>query len=391
MIKLTSRLRSLLKGKSKKSLRPNIVIILLDQFRSDALDTHRIFSKLKKEAVFFPQTITYAPYTLASCHATFTGMYGRDNGVDAYTKSNHFKKKECFTLTQYLKSEGYYTRGYTFSSILIPHSDFDSLTVVHEDDEPNILDSHKQELDRCFSQRKPFFSYLHHGEIHHDIVKNVIKQYSIDDEQYFGHFEKNKNRYQTYTHDAGIYLESLYKHINSLDTESNTIVIVMTDHGSSNGEKIGEKAYGTFVYDYTINIWHYWLWPKNFPQGLEISKQVRTIDILPTLLDLLDIREKKNKKVMGGVSLLPLINGKEDTVSKRLAFSETGGVDGAYPSPNSPNIRCVRDEGWKLIQNTTTNKFELYNLNDDSDEINNLYGIEIEKGDLLWENMMEFF
>ena len=163
----------------------------------------------------------------------------------------------------------------------------------------------------------------------------------------------------------------------------------MTDHGSSNGEKIGEKAYGTFVYDYTINIWHYWLWPSNIPTGIEISEQVRTIDILPTLLDLLEINQKKNKKKISGISLLPLIYGKQDTVS-RLAFSETGGVDGAYPSPNSPNVRCVRDDGWKLIHNSSINQFELYNLNDDPEENNNLYGIEIEKGDLLWEYMIKF-
>jgi len=377
-------------NRSTKDTCPNIVIILLDQFRSDALESHTIFPSLKKEGVFFSQTITYAPYTLASCHATFTGMYGRDNGVDAYTKSNHFNKKECFTLAQYLKSVGYHTRAYTFSPILIPHAGFDKVTIVPEDGEPNILLSHKKELENCFGQRKPFFSFLHHGEIHHEIVKNVIKPYSIDDDQYFGHFEKNRKKYLKYTHEAGIYLESLYNYINSLDSEGNTLVIVMTDHGSSNGEKIGEKAYGTFVYDYSIKIWHYWIWPKYLPSGIEIRNQVRTIDILATLLDLLKIEHKKNKKPILGSSLLPLIYNKKDGDIDRLAYCETGGVDGPYPSPDSPNIRCVRDEKWKLVQNTSTNSFELYNLLEDPEENNNLYGIELEQSDFLWKRMIEY-
>ena len=175
MIRFPTRLKSFLRGTQEKGLRPNIVIILLDQFRSDALDSHSIFWRLRNEGAFFSQTITYAPYTVASCHAMFTGMHGRDNGVDAYTKSGNFKRKECFTLTQYLKSAGYCTRSYIISPILIPHSGFDCLNVVPEDDEPNVLESHKKELDLCFGQNKPFFTFLHYTDIHREVVKNVIK------------------------------------------------------------------------------------------------------------------------------------------------------------------------------------------------------------------------
>ena len=84
----------------KRASHPNIIMILLDQFRNDARDIHEIFNKLRKKGVLFSKTITYAPYTLGSLHAIFTGMYGRDNGVDAYTKSDQYKKDECFNLFQ---------------------------------------------------------------------------------------------------------------------------------------------------------------------------------------------------------------------------------------------------------------------------------------------------
>ena len=386
----TNKLKDIFSNTSGATSRPNVIVILLDQFRSDALKTHGVFNKLKSDGVLFSQTITYAPYTLASCHATFTGMYGRDNGVDAYTKSNNYKKSECVTIAEYLRSEGYYTRAYTFSSILIPHAGFDEVKVVHEDDEQGILASHKKEIDECFLKNRPFFSYLHYGEIHHEVVKNVIKKYSIDDKRYFGHFSENQKRYREYAYEAGEYLNSLYDYILQKDKDDNTLIIVMTDHGSSNGEKVGEKAYGSFVYDYSINVWHYWLWPNHFPAGLEVKNQVRTVDILPTLLDVLKIKPKKKYKPIAGASLSSLLHGGDDIMDSRLAFSETGGVDGPYPSPGAANIRCVRDKGWKLIQNTLTNQFELYNIDNDPDEKDNLYGKEISYGDDLLHKLFEF-
>lgn len=387
---IINMIRSYFSSQSTVCHKPNIILILLDQFRNDALGSHDIFRKLKEKGVFFSETITYAPYTLASCHATFTGLYGRDNGVDAYTKSNHYDQKRCFSIAQYLESVGYCTRAYTFSPILFPHAGFSTVTVIHEDDEPDILVSHKRELDSCQNQSKPFFSFLHYGEIHHEVVKNVIKKFSNDDDRYFSNLDDNKTKYREYAFQAGNYLESLYSYISSMESFDNTIVIIMTDHGASNGEKVGEKAYGTFTYDYSIKVWHYWIWPKVIQGGLEIASQVRTIDILPTLMELLDIKPKRSKKTITGSSLLPLIRGNKHDYVDRLAFCETGGVDGAYPSPNAPNIRCVRDGEWKLIQNTTTNQFELYNLFMDPEEKDNLYSIEQSIAEQLWKRMIEF-
>ena len=382
-----NRIKQLFGGTRQKDL-PNIFLILLDQFRNDARDTHQIFSDLAERGVLFSQTITYAPYTLASCHATFTGMYGKENGVNAYTGSDRFDEKNCYTLTQYLADAGYHTQAYTFSPILLPHNGFKVFNLVSEEDEQDILASHLQEIDDLFSLGRPFFSYLHHGEIHHDIVREVIKKYDNFDEEYFGNIEANRRRYRGYAKEAGDYLEKIIARIREKDPEDNTLILLMTDHGSSNGEKPGEKAYGTFTYDYSIRIWHYWIWPRRLPQNMEITGQVRTIDILPTLLDLLDLRPKPSKKPIQGRSLLPLMDGQAPDL--RLAFSETGGVDGAYPSPDSPNVRCVRDGRWKLIQNTTTNQFELYDLLNDPDERNNLYGKDIEQGERLWPQLARF-
>lgn len=371
-------------GKKKKQ--PNIVMILLDQFRNDARLTHSIFDALKKRGVLFSKTITYAPYTLGSLHATFTGMYGRDNGVDAYAKSDCYRKKECFSLTQYLKRQGYYTRGYTFSKILLPDSGFDQFTVVGETEEKDILKSHLSELDICFGQDSPFFCYLHYGEIHHEIVKQVIRKYDDFAPDYFDHYKKNHERYMAIAEKAGEHTEKLLERIDQYDPD-NTMIIVLTDHGAGVGEKPGEKAYGIFTYDYSIRIWSYLIYPELLPQDREIDTQIRTIDILPTVLDLLGIKPNKKTLPVKGRSLMPIIRGDES--EHRGAFSETGGVEGPYPSPDASNIKCYRDGRWKLILNTTTNKYELYDLESDPGENINLYFDHQEQAQALFRHLSE--
>lgn len=355
----------------EESPRPNIIMILLDQLRPDTLKAHPIFDEIFKKGCSFDNTITYAPYTLAALHAVFTGMYGRDNGVDGFTKSDSYDSKSCYSLTQYLNEIDYYTRCYALSPILFPRSGFDQFTFVPEKDERDILGSHKNEIDSCFEQEKKFFLFLHYAEIHHKVVNEVIHEYHDYDNAFFDYPERNRERYSNYVYEAGEYVKAIWDHIMSYEGSSDTLIIFFTDHGTSLGEKPGEKGYGIYVYDYTILTWMCFINPTYFPVGRKIETQVRNIDLMPTLLELLKKQEKKNFKPIKGSSIFPIIKG--EITDNRIAFSETGGNKGPHPSPHKADIKCIRHDGWKLIQNGAVNKIELYDLVNDPDEKNNLH------------------
>ena len=55
------------------------------------------------------------------------------------------------------------------------------------------------------------------------------------------------------------------------------------------GEKIGERAYGVYTYDYSIRTFCSFLNDRFFKKNTEITSLTETIDILPTLLDKLGI------------------------------------------------------------------------------------------------------
>jgi len=143
----------------------------------------------------------------------------------------------------------------------------------------------------------------------------------------------------------------------------------MSDHGCSIGEKVGERAYGVFCYDYTL-LSTSLFFHKSLPK-LQVDDQVRSIDILPTILELLKIPEDKNFKKFQGESLVPIIHGQNKF---NVAFSQSGNPLSNKQPPKEPNVWSVRTNEWKFIKNIYNNTEELYSLKEDPDETRNVIG-----------------
>jgi arylsulfatase A-like enzyme len=346
------------------------------------------FNKLKEKGVLFSGMITYAPYTIASLHAVFSGLYGRGTNVDAYFKPVKFDKDHCYTLTQYLKKTGYHTHADVMAELTIPKYGFDEFA-VHDEHKDNLLERHKEVIENTVDKCKDnnFFLYLHYSNIHTEIVRNVIRKYQDFDENYFGKINENLRQYETYVQKACDYLEGIIGFLNKNSLWENTLFVVLSDHGCGVGEKPGEKAYGVYTYDYSIKVFSFFIYPKILPMDKEIKLQVRSVDIMPTILDILDIQPDSTYKIFDGKSLMPMILGRD--TEDRIAFCETGGLDGPHPSPYSPNVKCVRSKNWKLIYNTTTKQKELYDLKNDPEERNNCVDRYPAEAERLWGELSQ--
>ncbi len=363
--------------------KPNIIMILMDGTRYDTLDKIPYYKELKKEAVFFPQLVTYAPYTLASLHSLFSGMYGYRNGVDGYYKAYSFDNEHCFTMAQYLKEAGYYTEADFLRDGVAPAQGYDKPR-DHDEFNDDLLIRHSEILTRI-KTKEPFFLFLHYSKIHANSVITA-KNYSDFDKKFFNNREENfKNYLRVVQESCDYYLKSIIKKIKDEHLWENSVIFLLSDHGVSVGDKSGEKMYGSYLYDYTLRCFLYII-GKNFPKGIEVKSLVRNIDVLPTIIDILKIEEKNNYKKIQGKSFLPFIYGKEED---RIAYSETGGLGGPTPSPEIHNVQCVRTNKWKLIYNKTNKKKELYNIEQDKEEKNNLIGKEPEIESYLWEEMQK--
>ncbi len=363
--------------------KPNVILLMLDGVRSDTIDFAPYLKELKKESLFFSNFIVYAPYTLGSLHAIFSGIYGNVNGVNGYYRSYSFDKENCFTLAQYLKENGYYTEADVINKDLIPQQGFDKIR-VHDEFTSNLKKRHPEILVQI-KNKEPFFLFLDYNQVHTSLVKNVIKKYTDFDKEYFDNKEKNFASYAGFVKEAGEYLKLMINKLKELALYDNSIIIIFSDHGCSTGDRIGEKVYGVYLYDYTIRTFVYMI-GKNLPKDVQKTNLIRSIDILPTLLNILKIPTKGKYRKLHGSSIMPILKNDEDN---RMACSETGGLGGPTPSPEIHNVKCVRTNKWKLIFNITNKKKELYNLDEDKKEERNLAGTGLEIENHLWNEMLK--
>ncbi|RMF69187.1 MAG: DUF4976 domain-containing protein [Calditrichaeota bacterium] len=156
-------------------------------------------------------------------------------------------------------------------------------------------------------------------------------------------------------------IQRVLDRLETLGVLDNSLVIITGDHGENLYEHGME--YGHYgVYDSSLRIPLLFFMPKKLPQGLRIQKVVQSIDIAPTILDLLNIPIPKQFQ---GRSLLPLVRGEAPdwpSVAHSVMFR------------NDRNFLALRDGDWKLLLTVTKKgkKYELYHIPSDPKELHNL-------------------
>ena len=295
-------------------------------------------------------------------------MYPSTHGVNGYYNIFEFKKNEITSLPEILKKSKYYTACDIISEIVIPKQGFDEWNVFDEKSVDFI--SRHTKLIKKLSKKNKFFLFLHYTEVHKHLVREIIqKENQEGNDDFFKSKEVNHERLNSYLPSCDDYVKAIISSVKESNIYEKTILIFFADHGTSIGEKFGEKFYGVFAYDYTINVFSIIHIPNLKPKVIE--KQCRTIDIFPTIGEIIKQYPSKDLKNIQGESLFPLI---EDINSKeREVFVETGGLYGPWPSPDKHNVFCIKFNEKKLIYNDTPQTWEFYDLKNDPNENNNTY------------------
>ncbi len=356
-------------------MKPNIIFILLDGARWDQLNKSKEFSKLAKEGILLDNVNTAIPYTIGSVNVTFSGLYGKENGIDAYYKMFRLKKS-IKNLPEILKENGYFTACDLLVDKIIADRGFD-IHQAHNEYEDDLLVRHPKIINECIkkAEGKPIFLFLHSTRIHTVTVSEVLKKYQWDEKTFYENKKKNLENYVKVFQEIGKYTQKIKEQIDNSKLKNNTILIFFSDHGTGIGERFGERNYGSFTYEETIRSFYLFI-GDNIRKNIQTSSLRETIDILPTILDFCKISNGYNYP---GESISSFLLGQKDKLSnKDYTFSETGALHGPYPSPKAPNVFCIKNSKYKLIYLKTPNEWKFFDLENDPNEICNIYDEKLE-------------
>ena len=157
------------------------------------------------------------------------------------------------------------------------------------------------------------------------------------------------------------YLGRIYDTVAETLGLENTLFIYASDHGDMAGE------HGLFWksnhYEGSVRVPAIWSMPSYLPEGTRLSELTSLLDLAPTLINLADAPDLP---CYDGENLWPALSGQQPARLDRTILSFCGDIKGDQPSA------MVRKGPWKLVQHTGYESVQLFNLDDDPAETNDL-------------------
>ena len=158
-----------------------------------------------------------------------------------------------------------------------------------------------------------------------------------------------------------------------------TIIVRTTDHGEMGLAHGGLRQKMFNVYEETLHIPLIISNSVLFPEGRTTDQLASTIDILPTLAGLLNVKPPEG---LSGVNLSTLIknpDSQEELRTEVLFTFDDFRVEKALPSTVAAanRIRCVRTKDWKYARyfhgdSSFKQEYEMYDLKNDKYELDNV-------------------
>lgn len=351
--------------------RMNVVLITLDTLRADHVGTYGAsgvrtphLDRLASQGVVFDQVMTTAPLTLPAHSSIMTGQFPPRHGVR--DNGGFFLGQEQVTLAEILSERGYQTGATVGAFVLDSKWGLDQGFATYQDDfdltnvkamslasvkRPGneVVDLALKWMDGVAGQQ--FFAWMHLYDPHAPYESP---------EPYRSEYRGHPYRGAIAFTDAQV--GRVFDYLDARGLADNTIVIVTADHGEGLGEH-GEETHGFFVYESAMRVPLIIRAPGQGLTPRRVSQPVRSVDIMPTILELIGAPAPQ---AVAGVSLRRLMSGEVN----ELPIEGYG--EAMYPLHHYgwSELTTMRSERYKLID---APRPELYDLERDPHEQTNLF------------------
>src|SRR6266853_816164 len=356
-----------------KSTQPEVFLITIDTLRADhvhcygydKLETPAL-DALAHEGIRFTQAFTPSPITNTSHASILTGLLPGSHGVTDFAVPLSTAHP---TVAELLKAHGYRTGAFIGAVIL------DSKTLAPGFDRGfdfyDNFPEHSSTRSRWGRLERRGMDVAEHAE-------NWLTKHPAGPHFVWVHLYDPHDPYEPPLPYSQIYKDRLYDgeiayadaalanfitYLKKHGWYDNSLIVVVGDHGEGLGEH-HEDTHGIFLYDSTTHVPLILKLPGETARKAKVVEaQVRTTDILPTVLDLARVTAPAK---LDGESLQPVFTGTDTDAFERIALGETD-----YPLRFGwAPLRSVRTQGLKFIE---APRPELYDLHADAAELNNQY------------------
>ena len=349
---------------------PDIFLITIDTLRADHVGCYGYnngatlaLDALAKDGVRFTQAFTPSPITNTSHASILTGLLPGSHGVTDFAVPLSTAHP---TVAELLKASNYRTAAFIGAVIL------DSKTLAPGFDRGfdfyDNFPEHSSTKSRWGRVERRGRVVVEHAEqwlTAHPVGRHFMWVHLYDPHDPYEPPMPYSQIYKDHLYDGEIaYADSaladLIAYLKRSGKYRNSIIVVVGDHGEGLGEH-HEDTHGIFLYDSTTHVPLIVKLPGGLSAGTAVTAQVRTVDIVPTLLELAGATALQKRD---GESLQPYLTGKNE--AGRPAFGETD-----YPLRFGwAPLRSVRSDGFKFIE---APRPELYDLQRDAAESSNKY------------------
>ncbi len=401
--------------------KPNVILISIDTLRSDHLGcygydwtenpTSPFIDSLAEKSVLFENHYATDVPTPPSYTSLFYGMRGIKNGI--YTFNQHPNTFTCRepSLADYLYREGYRTGMISNLSLIYTHlhRGFQDIYKPGNRFQGGIPEEVNTESLRWLTNFKddPFFLFVHYWTPHVPYFNRSREDFRklFRPEEYKDHApdmsyinnnpelkkgyedkfpkrndgatpEENLALYDANIRYADEYIRLLFKEMEDMGiNRDNTIFIITSDHGEVFGE------YG---------FWDHFTCHRNISQvpfiilapGIEpgrVPGYTQHVDVLPTLADLTGFTAGAG---LCGTTMSSLLKNKSGSIRDRI-YAETGfvSIQRMIIKEQKALVRTLHKAGRDHLE-----EFELYDLDQDSDSVHNIFNDNRELGlELIFE------
>ncbi len=307
----------------------NVILISIDTFRGDHLtcagykkydvDITKNICNFASEGILFTNAMAQASSTEPSHASIFTSTIPSHH--QAFNSRNQSISNDTITLTEVLQKNNYETAGFTGSGQVSRVYGFNrGFDTYQEHYHPKISDDSKfrdakfrdvarEGLEWIRQRNKPFFLFLHTYEIHYPYTPNETYAKQLDP-FYNGTLgtnialdphEFNKNSSSLSKEDLNHIIAMYDAEIMSADNGvgwliselkkdnifNKTIIVLTSDHGEEFGEHGRVAVHAYTLYNELLHV-PLILYAPGLKPGVK-TNLVRSIDIAPTLLSMLNI------------------------------------------------------------------------------------------------------